>query len=476
MPNDYLEKIDINKSVIYVFVKMKHIFLQVLSFFLNFVKNITMRIICEGIDDIVEVRLPASKSISNRVLTINALAGNDGLPVNVSDCDDTRVMIEWLSVRRQVGGENADNQVVGNSNEPQVIDVGAAGTAMRFSTALLAVSQGECVITGSERMRQRPVAVLVDALNKLGADITYAGCVGFPPLRIRGNTSMEGGALSLRGDVSSQYVSALLMIGPRMKNGLTLTLTGDIISRPYIDMTLAVMRDFGAVAEWQGDNVIRVEPGDYRPRQFTVESDWSAASYWYEIVALSDGQPCVFLPDLYIESLQGDSAVADIFEELGVETQFLCAADDRFTVRLSKSDEVTDFFEYDLSGQPDLAQTVAVTCCMMGIPFHLTGLSTLRIKETDRLSALQTELGKLGFAIEVRGDSELSWDGNRKAIDEERLETVAIDTYKDHRMAMAFAPCALRLPFLNMNNPEVVSKSYPTYWESLERAGFKLNR
>ena len=450
------------------------------SFFLNFVKNITMRIICEGIDDIVEVRLPASKSISNRVLTINALAGNDGLPVNVSDCDDTRVMIEWLSVRRQAGGESVDNQAVDDNKEPQVIDVGAAGTAMRFSTALLAVSQGECVITGSERMRQRPVGVLVDALNKLGGDISYVGNEGFPPLRIRGNTSMEGGALSLRGDVSSQYVSALLMIGPCMKNGLTLTLTGDIISRPYIDMTLAVMRDFGAVAEWQGDNVIRVEPGDYHNLTAilteTKESDWSAASYWYEIVALSDGQPCVFMPDLYIESLQGDSAVADIFEELGVETQFLCTADDRFTVRLSKGDDVTDFFEFDLSGQPDLAQTVVVTCCMMGIPFHLTGLSTLRIKETDRLSALQTELGKLGFAIEVRGDSELLWDGNRKAIDEEQLETVAIDTYKDHRMAMAFAPCALRLPFLNMNNPEVVSKSYPTYWETLERAGFMLNR
>ncbi len=411
----------------------------------------------ENIKEIVSIQLPSSKSISNRVLIINALSGNSELPLNVSDCDDTNVMIQWLA------------------SKPHTVDIVAAGTAMRFSTALLAVSEGEHVITGSPRMKQRPVAVLVDALRSIGADISYMENEGFPPLKIQGNPELRGGEITLRGDVSSQYISALLMIGPYLQNGLKLILTGDIISRAYIDMTIDLMTEFGADVEWADDSSIIVKPGRYDKQRYVVEADWSASSYWYEIIALSDECTSVFLPNLSPYSLQGDSAVADIFELLGVNTDFLIDEEDNSCVRLSKTGNVVKTFEYDFSNQPDLAQTLAVTCCMMDIPFHLTGLSTLRIKETDRLNALKAELAKLGFDIQVLNDSELLWDGKRRKLSDEQLRAIAIDTYDDHRMAMAFAPAALKNGAIIINHPEVVSKSYPNFWNDMQSAGFSIS-
>ncbi len=395
------------------------------------------------------VVLPSSKSISNRVLVLNALSGRrDLLPDNVSDCDDTKVMIDWLSTN------------------PEVIDIKAAGTAMRFSTALLAVSEGCKVITGTERMRNRPIALLVDALRKLGASVEYVEKEGFPPLKVTGNTKMQGGELTLQGSVSSQYISALLMIAPMLQNGLSLRLTGEIISRPYIDQTISLMKDFGADVEWVNYSTIYVAPKAYKSRSFFVESDWSAASYWYEIMALCDEGEIV-LPNLLQNSYQGDSKVAEIFEHLGVGTEYLAGMEG---VRLFKTGKVCERLDYDFVNQPDLAQTFVVCCCMMDIPFRFTGLQSLKIKETDRITALRTELAKLGYAVGEENDSVLYWNGERCT----PSDSPAIDTYEDHRMAMAFAPCALKRGEILINEPQVVSKSYPRYWENLKDLGFSI--
>lgn len=404
------------------------------------------------------ITLPSSKSISNRALVINALAGNRTLPDNVSDCDDTNVMIKWLT----------DSESSIKSSE-HLVDIGAAGTAMRFSTALLSVTEGTHTITGTERMKNRPIGVLVDALRQLGADVQYVEKKGYPPLRIKGNPDLEGGCISLPGNVSSQYISALLMIGPSLRKGITLSLTDNIVSRPYINMTLAMMREFGADAGWQGDDTIAVQPQPYAQRQYFVESDWSASSYWYEMVALSKDEDAeVTLPGLFATSLQGDSKVADIFKLLGVET-----VHNGNTVTLRKSKDIVQRLDYDFVEQPDLAQTFVVTCCMMGIPFHFTGLQSLKIKETDRIEALKAELCKLGFTITDRNDSELLWDGS-DAPQASACPAKAIDTYEDHRMAMCFAPASLLRESIDMNDPQVVTKSYPKYWDDLQSIGFRI--
>lgn len=397
------------------------------------------------------VALPASKSICNRALVIGALAGEGSRVGNVAHCDDSDVVVR--AVRALADGDG----------DGRVIDVMAAGTAMRFLTAFLAAaSRGEHVITGTERMKQRPIAVLVDALRALGADVVYVGKNGFPPLRIVGR-ALEGGVVSLPGNVSSQYISALLMIGPMMEKGLELKLSGGIISRPYIDMTIGIMRDFGARVEWRGDDTLVVEHGGYVPASYVVESDWSAASYWYEIMALcSDADARVVLSGLRQRSLQGDRGIADVFALLGVATEYVDGA-----VILTKCDAKLSALDLDMADMPDLAQTLVVTCCMMGLPFHITGLQTLKIKETDRIVALQTELAKLGFMIESKHDSELIWTGARS-----EPSWVPVDTYDDHRMAMAFAPATIKLGGIAINNPEVVSKSYPEYWEHLAAVGF----
>lgn len=399
------------------------------------------------------ILLPASKSISNRALIIHALTGGNVMPENLSDCDDTKVIIRALSHR------------------PEVIDIKAAGTAMRFMTAYLSVTEGEHTITGTERMKHRPIGVLVDALRYLGAEIEYAGEKGFPPLRIRGR-QLEGGRLEIPGNVSSQYISALLMIAPVLSKGLEMKLTGGIVSRPYIDLTLHLMHQFGVSAEWTDIDSITVKPQPYRQRPYTIENDWTAASYWYEVLALTDELGAkVVLSGMMDGSRQGDSAVRYIFSLLGIKTAFADREADRLTdATLTRHSCMLNRMDYDFTNQPDLAQTLIATCPVLGIPFHFTGLGSLRIKETDRIEAMKTEMGKLGYILHADSGTELSWEGDRC---EPAVQPV-IDTYEDHRMAMSFAPLAIRLGRIGINHPEVVSKSYPHYWNDLRKAGFHI--
>ena len=411
------------------------------------------------------IQLPASKSISNRALIIHALGKGDCLPENLSDCDDTRVMVKALTE----GGDT--------------IDILAAGTAMRFLTAYFSITPGQRILTGTARMQQRPIQLLVDALRQLGADIAYTNREGFPPLRIRGkepnNCELKNckqevceqekketlcSELTLQGNVSSQYISALLMIGPMLPHGLTLHLSGNIISRPYIDLTLQLMGEFGAKAEWTSESTITVHPQPYHSVPFTVESDWSAASYWYEMAALSE-EAEIELTGLFPNSYQGDSRGRELFSQLGVETAFTPHG-----VKLTKSGQRVERMEADLVDIPDLAQTFVVTCALLNIPFRFTGLQSLKIKETDRITALRNELRKLGYAIEEENDSVLYWNGERCEAEVSPL----IATYEDHRMAMAFAPAALCCPSVRIAHPHVVSKSYPRYWDDLRQAGFRM--
>ena len=401
------------------------------------------------------VQLPASKSISNRALIIHALSGNDVLPENLSDCDDTEVIIKALK----------DN--------PYEINIKAAGTAMRFMTAYLATRNGEeHVITGTERMKHRPIHILVDALRRLGADIEYLGEEGFPPLRIKGR-QLEGGLLEVPGNISSQFISALLLIGPCLSNGLTLNLTGDLISRPYIDLTLWMMREFGADADWTAYDTITVAGTSYRQRSYFIENDWSAASYWYEMMALSKQEDDeIRLEGLMDGSKQGDSSVRYIFSLLGVKSTFGTTQEGvPTTVTLRHSGHCVPRLDYDFVNSPDLAQTFVVCCLMLGVPFYFRGLSTLKIKETDRIEALKKEARKLGYVLYDKNNSELYWDGELCKPEED----AAIDTYEDHRMALAFAPAAFRLEQLRINNPQVVSKSYPHFWKDLRQCGFHID-
>ena len=391
----------------------------------------------------IQVQLPSSKSISNRLLLLNALSYSPYEIKNLSDSDDTKAMLGVL-----------------NSNST-TFDVGAAGTSMRFLTAFLSKIVGEWVITGSSRMKERPIKTLVDALNQLGAKIEYIEKEGYPPLRIFGS-NLEGGDLELPGNVSSQYISALLMIAPTIENGLRLTLTGDIISRPYLEMTLALMKDFGVSSHWKG-NVITVPEGKYEPKVVTAESDWSAASYWYEIAAFNPELE-VTLKGLKKISLQGDSNVKTMFDKLGVKTKF-----SQKGTTLSNSGNKPAKFNYNFINEPDLAQTLAVTCCLLNVPFHFTGLQTLKIKETDRITALINELGKMGYVLESNQKDDLSWNGEKQ--DMAGDETIVINTYKDHRMAMAFAPAARLIDNIVIDDPMVITKSYPRYWEDIAEAG-----
>lgn len=397
-----------------------------------------------------DVALPPSKSISNRALIISALAGGGVRPDHLSDCDDTKVMVHALEYR------------------PTTVDVRGGGTSMRFLTAYLATIEGEHVLTGSDRMRCRPIGALVDALRYLGADITYLGEEGFPPLLIRGRR-LSGGRLEIAGDVSSQFISALLMIAPTLDGGLELHMTGELVSRPYIDLTLCMMREYGAEADWTDTDTITVAQKGYTPRPYTIESDWSAASFWYEILALTDDmESSVTLRGLTDGSKQGDSVSRYLFSLLGVKTRF---ADDGSVV-LRKQPCMLSRMDYDFVSAPDLAQPLAVTCALRGIPFRFSGLASLRIKETDRMEALKSELHKLGFVVQAEGDT-LVWDGSQ--CEPYVASEGGIDTFDDHRMAMSFAPAAIMYPGLGIREPRVVSKSYPHYWDDLSRAGFHID-
>jgi len=394
------------------------------------------------------IALPTSKSISNRVLIINALAYSPFPIGNLSDSDDTQVM-------QQVLNSNTDK-----------FDIGHAGTAMRFLTAFLSKIVGRWEITGSERMQQRPIKILVDALIELGAKIEYINNEGYPPLRIWGS-HLKGKNIELDGSVSSQYISALLMIAPTVENGLTLTLTNKITSASYIDLTLKLMAVFGIKYNWNG-NKITIPEQRYQPVPFTVEADWSGASYWYQLAVLAK-EANILLEGLELESLQGDCAQAKWFEAFGITSK-----QEGKAVRLSKTDaELPSKYIQNFVENPDIAQTFAVMCVCKRVPFHFSGLETLKIKETNRINALIVELEKLGATLYEPQNGELAWDG---VLDESKFNsTVAIDTYHDHRMALAFAPIALVNGNISINDPMVITKSYPSYWNELSKVGFKIS-
>lgn len=394
-----------------------------------------------------EIDLPASKSISNRVLLLNALCATPGRLSNLAQCDDTDAVLSALA-----------------QPDASEVNIGAAGTAMRFLTAYFATREGrEVVIDGTERMRQRPIGVLVDALRQLGADIEYVEAEGYPPLKITGKR-LRGGALTVSGSVSSQYITAILLIAPVI-GGITLTIEGEIMSRPYIDMTLALMARYGVKAEWR-ENVIHVPAGEYTALDFTVEADWSAASYWWAMQAIVP-QSRISLKGLEPQSLQGDSRIAELMSQMGVMGNW-CGR--YLDLRSNGGVGCCCSTFADLSGTPDIAQTLVVMLCLMGRPFRITGLRTLRIKETDRLEALRIELRKLGYVVKVDGDDAISWHFETTAAE----ASPHICTYHDHRMAMAFAPAAIRFPGLIIDDAQVVSKSYPLFWEHLRQAGFKI--
>ncbi|MDU8885772.1 3-phosphoshikimate 1-carboxyvinyltransferase [Yeosuana sp. MJ-SS3] len=393
-----------------------------------------------------EVNITGSKSESNRLLLLQALYPEIQIE-NLSNSDDSQLM---------------QNAFLGNSN---VVDIHHAGTAMRFLTAYFAVKENsEVVLTGSSRMKERPIKILVDALKHLGADIQYVEKDGFPPIKIRGKKITKT-KVTLKANVSSQYISALLLIASKLENGLELTLDGEVTSIPYINMTLGLLRQIGIKTNFVNNN-IRVYPfnGNLKTRNLLVESDWSSASYIYSIVALSDIGTEISLSHYKSDSLQGDSVLAEIYISFGVQTTFL-----KNKIKLKKVSHNFSHFTYNLIKAPDIAQTIAVTCLALGIECFLTGLHTLKIKETDRLNALKTEIEKLGGIVEITDHSlHLMASTTIK-------EFVSIATYNDHRMAMAFAPLALRIP-ITIEDSHVVSKSYPDYWNDLKSLGFKIEK
>lgn len=384
------------------------------------------------------IQLPASKSIANRALVVASLGGFVDQLQNLSDCDDTQAVLSALG-----SGTHTPN-------------IGAAGTAMRFLTAYYAQKEGVWEISGSERMHHRPIGILVEALRSVGADITYMQQEGYPPLHIVGK-NLQGGEIELDGGVSSQYISALLMIAPLMEKGLVIRLQGQVVSVPYIEMTLSLMRYFGIDSSFDGA-VIRIEPQTYTAKPFVVENDWSAASYWYAIAALH-ADATLQLPYLLSDSWQGDAQLACLFEPFGVCTRFTEQG-----VEISHTAvELPEKLEYDLSGQPDLAQTLVVVCLLKQLPFEFSGLGNLKIKETDRIAALIAECKKLGYVLHEVAEGTLAWEGERCAM----ASPVSIATYEDHRMAMAFAPAVMKLGSMIIQEPQVVSKSYPAYWTEM---------
>ncbi len=393
------------------------------------------------------VQVPLSKSMINRALMIGALTpGSDEPTVPDDVCEDTRAMAAGAGV--EVG----------------TIDVGPAGTAMRFLVALHAASPGhDVVLTGSERMLHRPIAPLVDALRTLGAEIEYLGEEGFPPLHIIGKR-LKGGSVEVDGTVSSQFLSALAMIAPTMEEALQLEITGsEPVSMRYLDLTLRMMRDAGAVAERDGMTVTAA--GEYSPHRFEIEADWSAAAFWYEIEAVTCGW--ITVEGLQRDSLQADADTAALFENLGVMTDFE-PEDSPGCVELSASPDAAPRFVADLRGTPDLAPALTVACCLLHIPFRLSGLESLRIKESDRVAVLCCEMAKLGIVLDdTQGPGVLTWEGRMMPIE----ELPVFDPHGDHRMAMALAPVGLFVPGIIIKDAEVVAKSWPGFWEALRNAG-----
>ncbi len=392
----------------------------------------------------IEINIGGSKSESNRMLILQAQFPNISIE-NLSESDDTSVLQKGLKLTNEI------------------VDVHHAGTAMRFLTAYFAAKEGaEIILTGSKRMQERPIGILVDALKSLGADIEYLSNKGFPPLKIKGK-SLQKKEVKIKANVSSQYVSALMLVAPMFPNGLKISLEGKSTSVPYIEMTLSLLKRIGVKGNFNKNEITIPSEKNVEKTVLIVESDWSSASYFYSLVALSESFE-ITLGSFSKESLQGDSALVQIYDSLGVKTIFNISEN---TISLSKKNtELPDSLLLDLSDTPDLAQTIAVTCFGLGIGCKLTGLHTLKIKETDRLSALKNELEKLGATIQV-DDNSLNLE-----IASQIHINKTIETYQDHRMAMAFAPLAVKTDLI-IKDAEVVSKSYPSFWEDLQKAGIK---
>jgi 3-phosphoshikimate 1-carboxyvinyltransferase len=391
-----------------------------------------------------EIKVVASKSISNRLLIIQALAKMPFNIYNLSESEDTRVLQKALS------------------SSDELVDIGNAGTAMRFLTAYFANSNREVILTGSERMKNRPIGNLVTALQSIGAQIEYIEKENYPPLRIHGK-SLEGGKVSIDSSVSSQFISALLMIAPTLSKGLELELENQIISSDYIQMTIKIMSQMGVKVAQSGNTLI-VKPQQYKGKDITVEGDWSGASYWYEAAALSD--KCeIQIHSLHKNSVQGDSYCAELFQKLGVQTIYTDEG-----IFLQKKGKLPASFQNNFINNPDLVQTFAVTCVMLKIPFKFAGTQSLRIKETDRITALQNELQKFGAILSYTSDGTLWWNISDTC---PAMDEPVIDTYNDHRMAMAFAPVAITGKSLLIENPEVVAKSYPNFWNDLSLLGYQ---
>lgn len=406
-----------------------------------------------------QLKITGSKSETNRLLLLQALYPNLILE-NTSNSDDSEVMIKALNSNSQLTTNNLQTTT-------QTINIHHAGTAMRFLTAYFAQKEGsEVVLTGSDRMKERPIKVLVEGLLLLGAAIEYVENEGFPPIKIIGKKIIQN-KVSLPANVSSQYISALLLIAPKLENGLELTLIGEITSIPYIKMTLALLNEIGVETSFEGNSImVKPKTQNPKPKTLIIESDWSSASYFYSIIALSDIGTQITLSSYKQNSLQGDSVLAEIYKDFGVNTSF---EDNYIILKKSKTHNVQPT-TYNLNNAPDIAQTIAVTCFGLGMGCQLTGLHTLKIKETDRLLALETELTKLGAQISV-SDASLTLERSVFALETKYYEK--IDTYQDHRMAMAFASLALKTPII-INDAAVVSKSFPTFWDDLKSIGFKM--
>ncbi|MEM6763382.1 MAG: 3-phosphoshikimate 1-carboxyvinyltransferase [Bacteroidota bacterium] len=395
----------------------------------------------------VEIPLASSKSESNRALIIQALSPHPIELSNLSSARDTRTMIRLLET------------------EGHVMDVIDAGTTMRFLTAYCAAVGRDQILTGTPRMCKRPIGILVEALKTLGAEIEYWKQDGFPPLHIISNGGkLKGTKLSIQGNVSSQFITALLMIGPVVEGGLRLGLVGDIYSRPYINMTLGLMNRFGVDARWENESSIWVPEKPYQSGAYTIESDWSAASYWYSVAALS-AEANIKLIGLRKDSLQGDSQIAEIMKAFGVTSTFV---EDGVLLKKVGNPEKGSEIHINFSQIPDLAQTLAVIAAAQGVKLHMTGVESLRIKETDRIFALQEELAKFGCSMEETAEGRFTVGGEFQAGD------VVVKTYEDHRMAMAFGPLAQTGSTLTFKDHEVVNKSYPEYWEHFSLAGMKV--
>ncbi|MEN8775498.1 MAG: 3-phosphoshikimate 1-carboxyvinyltransferase [Polaribacter sp.] len=393
-----------------------------------------------------EIIISGSKSESNRLLILQNLFPEISIK-NLSDSDDSVHMQHALSTNKEI------------------VDIGHAGTAMRFLTSYFAVKEGrEVVLTGSERMQNRPIEILVNALKDLGVEISYEAKIGYPPIRVKG-TKITKNKVQINGNVSSQYISSLLLIASKLENGLTIELLGDITSIPYINMTISLLHQLNIDATFSG-NVIKVLPKtSIKKHTVVVESDWSSASYFYSIIASAELGSSIQLSAYKQESLQGDSCLVEIYQHFGVTTSF----GDNFIILKKEKETLKDTLEIDLKNAPDIAQTIAVTCFSEGISCNLTGLHTLKIKETDRLEALKAELTKLGARISVT-DKSLYLEKSSEII-----TNIGVKTYNDHRMAMAFAPLALKVP-IKILNAEVVTKSFQNFWENMQQIGIKIDK